>query len=88
MKVKVRFYADAYRLKPPFGTAYCPHFVIKGTTEYLGIRFENLDEVPFETETLSDVELLYDGVDYSALTNGSAFEIKEGAHTVGEGIVI
>ena len=44
--------------------------------------------MPFETETLSDVELLYDGVDYSALTKGSAFEIKEGAHTVGEGIVI
>ena len=88
MKVKVHFHAGAYRQKPPFGTTYCPHFVVKGTTEYLGIRFANLDDVPFGKETLSDVELLYDGVDYSALVKGAAFEIREGAHTVGEGVVI
>ena len=88
MKVKVRFYEGEYRKKPPFGTTYRPHFVIKGTSEYLGVQFVNLDESPFEKEMLSNVKLLYEGVDYSALVTGTVFEIREGAHTVGEGIVI
>ena len=88
MKVRVRFHTDTCRLKPPFGTTYRPHFVVKGTTEYLGIQFTKLDIVPFEEETLGDVDLLYDGVDYSALVKGVTFEIREGSHVVGEGIVV
>ena len=86
--MKVCFFTNSYRKKPPFGTAYRPHFVIKGTTEYLGIQFLNLDEAPLGEEIFSDIELLYDGVVYSTLVAGTSFEIKEGDHTVGEGVVV
>ena len=88
MKVKVRFWGENHREMPPFGTAYRPHLVVKGTTEYLGVQFTNIDKVSFGEEILSGVELLYDGVDYSALVIGAAFEIREGTHIVGEGVVI
>ena len=86
--MKVCFFADSYRKNFPSGTAYRPHFVIKGTTEYLGIEFLNLDEMPLGEEILSDIKFLYNNVDYSALAAGTTFEIKEGAHIVGEGVVI
>jgi len=57
-EVKVCFFTNSYREKPPFGTNYRPHFVVKGTTEYLGIQFNNLDEAPFGREIFSDVTLL------------------------------
>ena len=88
VKVRVCFFADSYRKNPPFETTYRPHIVIKETTEYLGIQFLNLDEMPLGEEFLSDIKLLYDGIDYSALIVGTVFEIKEGAHVVGEGVVI
>ena len=88
VKVRVRFFADSYRKNPPFGESYRPHFVIKGASEYLGVQFANIHETPFGEEIISDVELLYDGVDYEKLAVGVAFEIREGAYVVGEGVVV
>ena len=89
MTVEVWFFDNAYRMHgPPYGTAYRPHLVIKEKEEYLGIQFENLEKAPYGEHILRDIKLLYDGVDYSNLVSGTAFYIKEGANTVGEGIVI
>ena len=87
VKVDVVFYTGR-RKTPPKGNVYRPHFVVKDTSEYLGIQFENLIENPFGTHILCDVKLLYDGVDYSQLTPDTSFLILEGALIVGEGIVI
>lgn len=88
MTVEVCFYGNGYRKNPPYGEVYRPHFVIKGTSEYLGIQFIKLEEKPFDTKILCKIKTLYDGIDYSGLVSGISFEIKEGAHTVGDGIVV
>ena len=59
--VKVLFFEASYRKKPPFGTAYRPHFVVKEATEYLGVQFVNLAEAPFGEEIISEIELPYGG---------------------------
>ena len=89
MIVEVWFFADSYRKsEPPFGMAYRPHFVIKGTEEYLGIQFRNLKNAPYGEHIKCDIELLYEGVNYSRLITGVEFEIREGPHVVGEDVVI
>ena len=88
MMVEICFFANGYRKEAPFGISYRPHFVVKGTTEYLGIQFVLLEKAPFDENVISEVEFLYEGVDYSGLNPGVCFEIREGAHTVGEGVVI
>lgn len=90
MIVKVRFFANGFRKTPPFGTMYRPHFVVKGTSEYLGIQFEELEKTAFEEEIVANVKPLYisTGVDYSALVPKASFEIREGSHIVGEGTVM
>ena len=64
-----------------------PHLVIKGDTEYLGVTFIDGEEVVFDKEIIASALPLYDGVDYSGLTEGTKFMIMEGRNIVGEGIV-
>ena len=88
MTVEVWFFDNSYREHgPPYGTTYRPHFVIKESSEYLGIQFESLEKASYGEHILCDIKLLYDGVDYSNLVSGVVFEIREGPHTVGEGVV-
>ena len=66
---------------------YNPHLVIKGDTEYLGVTFIDGEEVIFDKEIIASALPLYEGVDYSGLTEGTKFMIMEGGNIVGEGIV-
>jgi hypothetical protein len=87
-KVKVWFF-DGVRKKPPYGERYRPHFVIKGTEDYLGIQFAKLEKTPFAEHIITEVHFIFYGaVDYSKLCAGVEFEIREGSKIVGEGIVI
>ncbi len=74
----------------PIGTGYSPHFVVNGTSDYLGVRFLNIpDNVKPNSMYEQRVALLYaDTVDYSELTTGVDFEIREGGKTVGKGMVM
>lgn len=66
---------------------YYPHFVIKGTEEYLGINFIDGDDVIFDKQIGANALPVYETVDYSALQAGTEFLIMEGGNIVGEGIV-
>lgn len=66
---------------------YYPHFVIKGTEEYLSINFIDGEDVIFDKEIGANALPLYETVDYSALQADTEFFIMEGGNVVGEGIV-
>lgn len=66
---------------------YYPHFVIKGTEEYLGINFIDGEDVIFDKPIQANALPVYETVDYSAIQVGAEFLIMEGGNIVGEGIV-
>ena len=70
---------------------YRPHIVVNRDPdkEYLGVVFYG-GPPAFEPgeEVAVQMRLVYDKVDYSALTPDIIFLIKEGARTVGEGVVV
>ena len=74
-----------------FWTSYRPHLVAESTEEYLGVSVIGISEVdavlPGTTRTVQ-FELMYPDLDYSGLTLGRRFEIREGQRSVGEGVVI
>ena len=68
---------------------YCPHFVVIGTTEYLGVCFLDGTECTFDEPTLGNAQPLYpDTIDYAPLENNAEFLIYEGANAVGKGRVL
>ena len=68
---------------------YCPHFVVTGTTEYLGVCFLDGTECTFDTPALGNAQPLYpDTIDYAPLENNAEFLIYEGANAVGKGRVL
>ena len=91
----VEFYPPKHggrAIMPDLGSGqYRPHIVVNRdpNQQYLGIAFYD-GQTAFEQgeEVAVRMRLLYDKVDYSALKRGTTFLIKEGAHTVGEGVVI
>ena len=66
---------------------YYPHFVIKGTEEYLGINFIDGEDVIFNRPIRANVLPLNETADYSALQAGTEFLIMESGNIVGEGII-
>ena len=66
---------------------YYPHFVIKGTEEYLGINFIDGEDVIFDKQIGANALPENEAVDYSILQEGTEFLIMEGSAIVGEGIV-
>ena len=66
---------------------YCPHLVIKGTEEYLGINFIDGEEVIFDKPIRANAMPVNEDIDYSALQVGIEFLVMEGGNIVGEGIV-
>ena len=84
----VTFFSKKRRTLPNLNNGiYYPHFVIKGTEEYLGINFIDGEEVIFDQQIGANVLPVYETVDYSALQAGTEFFIMEGGNIVGEGIV-
>ena len=50
---------------------YYPHFVIKGTEEYLGINFIDGEDVIFDKQIGANALTVYETVDYSAIQAGT-----------------
>ena len=66
---------------------YCPHLVIKGSEQLLGVNFIDGEDITFDQPIRANALPLYETVDYSALQAGTEFLIMEGGNIVGEGIV-
>lgn len=104
IKAKITFlsYEDGGRKTPlnlsyrAGSCGYCPHLVVQSPTirehnksdHYLGIRLVSEKEIIPGTPIDLEVELMYPGVDYSALIPGATFTIREGPKIVGFGSVI
>ena len=84
----VTFFSKKRRTPPNLNNGkYCPHLVIKGTEEYLGINFIDGEEVFFDKPIRANAMPVNEDIDYSALQVGTEFLIMEGENIVGEGIV-
>ena len=66
---------------------YCPHLVIKGSAQQLGVNFIDGEDVIFDQPIRANALPVTEDVDYSALQVGTEFLIMEGGNIVGEGIV-
>ena len=93
--VEVIFWSGKRKTPPSLMSGkYCPHFVVKGTTEYLGVCFLGVcfldgTECTFDEPALGNAQPLYpDTMDYNSLENNAEFLIYEGANAVGKGRVL
>ncbi|WP_233187100.1 hypothetical protein [Veillonella sp. T11011-6] len=66
---------------------YCPHLVIKGSEEMLGVNFIDGEDVTFDKPIRTNALPVNEDTDYSALRAGTEFLIMEGSNVVGEGLV-
>ena len=66
---------------------YCPHLVIKGSAQQLGVNFIDGKDVIFDKSIRANALPVDEDIDYSALQEGTEFLIVEGSAIVGEGIV-
>lgn len=76
--------------QPPFSIdrSYRPHIVVDGESAYLGVHFVGGTETTAgETGRFSFIELFPD-VDYSSLTAGVKFTVREGSNIVGNGVIL
>ena len=71
LHVEVVFWSGKRKTLPSLVSGkYCPHFVVTGTAEYLGVCFLDGDECAFSEPALGNAQPLYpDTVDYSALAD-------------------
>jgi hypothetical protein len=79
------------RKKPPNlnNGKYCPHLVIKGQKEYLGVQFIHGEEkIVLGEITEALAECVYEDIDYELLRQDVSFFVMEGPHRVGEGKVL
>lgn len=90
LHVEVIFWSGKRKYPPSLVSGkYSPHFVTKGTTEYLGVCFLDGTECFFDEPAFVNVQPLYpDTMDYSSLVEHTEFLIYEGAAAVGEGLVL
>ena len=66
---------------------YCPHLVIKGSEQLLGVNFIDGEDVIFDKPVRANALPVDEDIDYSALQLGTKFLIVEGSAIVGEGLV-
>ena len=84
----VIFFSKKRRTPPNLNNGkYCPHLVINGAEQLLGVNFIDGEDVIFDKEIDANALPLFETVDYSALKAGTEFLIMEGVNVVGEGIV-
>ena len=84
----VTFFSKKRRTTPNLNNGkYCPHLVIKGSDQLLGVNFIDGEDVTFNQPIQANVLPVYETVDYSALQTGTEFLIMEGGSVVGEGVV-
>ena len=84
----VTFFSKKRRTPPNLNNGkYCPHFVIKGSEQLLGVNFIDGEDVIFDRPIRTNALPVNEDIDYSALQVGTEFFIIEGSTIVGEGIV-
>ena len=84
----VTFFSKKRRTPPNLNNGkYCPHLVIKGAEQQLGVNFIDGEDVIFDKSIRANALAVNEDIDYSALQLGSEFLIVEGSAIVGEGIV-
>ncbi len=73
-----------------FTQGYSPHFVVKGTNEWLAVRsIEHQGQIaPGAAEHVRFELMYYPKINYGALTVGAEFEVMEGARSVATGTVL
>ena len=91
LHVEVIFWGGKRKAPPSLVSGkYSPHFVVTGTTEYLGVCFlDGTERCAFDETALGNAQPLYpDTIDYAPLENNTEFLIYEGANAVGKGRVL
>ena len=84
----VTFFSKKGRTLPNLNNGkYCPHLVIKGSDQLLGVNFIDGEDVIFDKSIRANALPVDEDIDYSALQVGSEFLIVEGSAIVGEGFV-
>ncbi|MBF1361658.1 MAG: hypothetical protein HXM76_07370 [Mogibacterium diversum] len=84
----VTFFSKKRRTPPNLNNGkYCPHLVIKGSEQLLGVNFIDGEEIIFDKPIRANALPANEDVDYSSLQEGTEFLIMEGGNIVGEGIV-
>ena len=91
LHVEVIFWSGKRKTSPSLVSGkYSPHFVVTGTTEYLGVCFlDGTERWAFDEPDLGNAQPLYPHtVDYGPMENNAEFLIYEGANAVGKGRVL
>lgn len=84
----VTFFSKKRKIPPNLNNGkYCPHLVIKGSEQLLGVNFIDGEDVIFDKPISANALPVNEDIDYSALQAGTEFFIMKGGNIVGEGIV-
>lgn len=84
----VTFFSKKRRTPPNLNNGkYCPHLVIKGSKQLLGVNFIDGEDVIFDKQIGANALPVNEAVDYSILQEGTEFLIMDDGNVVGEGIV-
>ena len=84
----VTFFTEKRRTPPNLNNGkYCPHLVIKGSDQLLGVNFIDGEDVIFDKSIRANALPVNEDIDYSALQVGTEFLIMDSGNIVGEGIV-
>ena len=84
----VTFFTEKRRTPPNLTNGkYCPHLVVKGSEQLLGVNFIDGEDVIFDKSIRANALPVDEDIDYSALQVGTEFLILEGSTIVGEGLV-
>ena len=84
----VTFFSKKRSIPPNLNNGkYCPHLVIKGSEQPLGVNYIDGEDITFDKPIRANALPVNEDIDYSALQEGTEFLIMEGGNVVGEGIV-
>ena len=84
----VTFFRKKRRTPPNLNNGkYCPHLVIKGSEQLLGVNFIDGEDGIFDKPIRANALPVNEDIDYSALQAGTEFLIMDSGNIVGEGVV-
>ncbi len=84
----VTFFSKKRKTPPNLNNGkYCPHLVIKGSDQLLGVNFIDGEDIIFDKSIRANALPVNEDIDYSTLQVGTEFFILEGSTIVGEGLV-
>jgi translation elongation factor EF-Tu-like GTPase len=74
----------------PFYEGNCPHVVVEGSDEWLGVRVVHCPALvqPGDKRVLELELMYYPRLDYQGLVPGARFSMVEGAKVIGTGVVL